>query len=52
MQKAYSKQSWGLWGAGTKDLQKALMDRSHLRKKFKQNCTSENWHKYERLRNK
>ena len=26
------------------------MESSHLRNKFKQNCTSENWHEYKRLR--
>lgn len=28
----------------------AIMESSNLRNKFKQNCTSENWHKYKRLR--
>ena len=32
MQKAYSQRSWCLWGAATKDLQKAIMGRLNLRK--------------------
>ena len=36
----------------TGDLRKAITDRSHLRNKFSQNRTSENWHEYKRLRNK
>ena len=46
------KRSWDIWGAITRDLQKAGMDGSRWRNEFKQNHTSEGWHKYKRLRNK
>ena len=40
------------WDAVNKDLQKAIMDRSRMKNKFKQNRTSKNCHEYKRLRNK
>ena len=44
----------GIHGAAsvTKDQQVAIMDIAHLRNKFKQNYTSENWYRYKMQRNK
>ena len=52
--KAHSTRNWvwGPWDFVIKDLRKAIMGRSPLRTKFKQNLASENWDKYKMLRNK
>ena len=54
MYKAYSQCSWvwDPWGSVTKDQQIAITDIPHMRNKFKQNRTSENWYKYKTLRSK
>ena len=41
MRKVQFQRNWGLLGVVTKDLRKAILDRSRLRKNFEQNCTSE-----------
>ena len=54
MRKAHSQCSWAWdpWGSVTKGKRIAVMDRPHLRNKFKRNYNSENWYKYKTLRNK
>ena len=54
MHKAYSPCSWvwDPWSSVTKDQRTAIMDIPHMRNKFKQNHTNENWYKYKTLRSK
>ena len=54
MCKGFSQCNW-VWnsqGSVTKDQQRAIMDIPHMRNKFKQNHTSENWYKFKTLSSK